>query len=134
MSDIPASQWRAYLDVADHPEYPSGSAALCGATAVSASLFFGDDKLNYTFPVLKGYSTIEPGITPPVDTDIVYTNWTSFLSDCGNSRIWGGVHFPDAVEVGKSVGGQIGKCAYRFVRAHIDGKLTPANDDSNCKY
>ena len=76
MSDIPASQWRGYLDVADHPEYPSGSAAFCGAISASARLFFGDDKLNYTFPVMKGSSTIEPGITPPVDTDIVYTSWT----------------------------------------------------------
>lgn len=45
----------------------------------------------------KGESVVEPGITPPEDTEIEFKTWTDFVNDCGQSRIWGGVHFPDAV-------------------------------------
>lgn len=38
------------------------------------------------------------------DFDIYYKSWTDFDSDCGQSRLWGGVHFPDSIAVGKSIG------------------------------
>lgn len=65
VSDLPASQWRSYLDVADHPEYPSGSAAFCSTIALTSRLFYGDDNLGYSYKFLKGSSYVEPGITPP---------------------------------------------------------------------
>ena len=46
VNDLPASQWKEYLNVADHPEYPSGSTALCEAHAQTARRFLGDDGLN----------------------------------------------------------------------------------------
>lgn len=82
----------------------------------------------------KGSSLIEPGVTPPEDTEIEFKTWTDFVKDCGNSRIWGGVHFPDAVEAGKNIGNKVGNCAYRFIQAHVEGKLVPSLDESNCKY
>lgn len=105
--------------MADHPEYPSGSAAFCAAISTTARLFFGDDKLSYVFPVKKGSSNIEPGVTLPSDTKVRFNSWTEFMDDCGNSRVRGGVHFPHAVEVGRILGEQVGKCTYRFVQAHI---------------
>jgi hypothetical protein len=40
VTDLPASQWRAYLRVADHPEYPSGSTGFCEAHAQASRLLF----------------------------------------------------------------------------------------------
>ena len=31
VTDITGNEWRSYLNTADHPEYPSGSAAFCTA-------------------------------------------------------------------------------------------------------
>ena len=76
VSDLPASQWTSYLWIADHPEYPSGAASVCAAQVTSSRLYFGDDNLGYTFTFRKGTSYVEPGITPPVDTDITYNTWT----------------------------------------------------------
>ena len=33
VDDMPPSDWESYLPVANHPEYPSATAAFCGANA-----------------------------------------------------------------------------------------------------
>ena len=33
VDDMPASDWESYITVANHPEYPSATAAYCGAQA-----------------------------------------------------------------------------------------------------
>ena len=33
VDDMPASDWESYINVANHPEYPSATAAYCGAQA-----------------------------------------------------------------------------------------------------
>jgi hypothetical protein len=126
VNDLPASQWKEYLNVADHPEYPSGSAAFCEAHAQAARRFLGSDTLNWSVPAPKGSSTVEPGITPA--TDIVlgpWATWTDFATDCGLSRLWGGVHFPAAIAAARPIGSTIGELAYQFVRRHIDGNPPP---------
>ena len=105
VNDIPASHWKEYLNVADHPEYPSGSSAFCAAHAQAARRFLGDDTLNWAVPVPMGSSTVEPGITPA--TDIVlgpWATWTEWETECGLSRLWGGVHFLDAIAAGNPIG------------------------------
>lgn len=79
VNDIPADQWKEYVDVADHPEYPSGSATFCGAHAQSARHFLGSDVLNWSVPIPKGGSVVEPGITPVADLDLgPWATWTEF--------------------------------------------------------
>jgi len=126
VDNIPASQWKEYLNVADHPEYPSGSAAFCEAHAQSARRFFGDDVLNWSVPRAQGSSTVEPGITPA--SDIVlgpWATWTDFATDCGTSRLWGGVHFPAAIAAARPIGTAVGDLAYDFLKQHIVGNVPP---------
>jgi hypothetical protein len=126
VTNLPGDQWTSYLPVADHPEYPSGSASFCAAHAQAARRFFGTDTLNLAIPQTKGSSRIEPGITPA--TDIVlgpWATWTDFEIECAESRIWGGVHFRSAVEEGRAMGREIGELAYQFFKAHLDGVAPP---------
>ena len=53
VADLPGSQWRSYLNTADHPEYPSGSASFCSAHAETARRFLGSDSLDGRFPSPK---------------------------------------------------------------------------------
>lgn len=53
-------------------------------------------------------SNREPGVTPAYDTNVEFRTWTEFNNDCGASRVWGGVHFPDSVTAGKNIGSKIG--------------------------
>ena len=109
---LPASQWRSYLPVADHPEYPSASAAFCSAHAESSRLYLGSDNLGYTIQVPQGSSRIEPGHTPQAPLTISWATWTEFETECGRSRFWAGVHFPAAVPAGQAIGTEIGTRAY----------------------
>lgn len=122
VNDLPADQWNSYLGVADHPEYPSASASFCAAHAETSRLFLGTDVLGYSVPAPAGSSRIEPGLTPAQDLDIHFATWTDLEQQCGDSRVWSGVHFPASVPAGQNIGHRIAKRAYRFVNKKLAGK------------
>jgi hypothetical protein len=124
VSDLPGSEWRSYLNTADHPEYPSASASFCAAHAQAARRFFGSDSFGWSVLSPQGSSLIEPGITPA--TDLVlgpWNTWTEFEDECAMSRFWGGVHFLASLPAGQEIGSPIGDLAYQFVQAHIAGAV-----------
>ena len=45
---IPGSEWKSYLEEADHPEYPSASACFCTALAQAMRKWFGTNELEFT--------------------------------------------------------------------------------------
>jgi len=132
IDDLPASQWTSYIQTADHPEYPSGSASFCAAHAQASRRFLGSDSLGWTVPTPQGSSRIEPGITPARDITIGWATWTDFARDCGRSRLWGGVHFRAAIDAGDQLGRRIGNVAHAFVRRHLApaGDARPASSSS----
>ena len=111
----------AYLEAGDHPEYPSGSAYFCAAHTQSVRRFLGTDELNWSVPRPAGSSQIEPGITPKGDTQLTFATWTDFNEDCGESRLWAGVHFRSAIDVGKTTGNKFGDLAYEYLQTLING-------------
>ena len=121
VTDLPASQWRSYLPVADHPEYPSASAAFCAAHAQSSRLYLGSDSLGWSFEVPAGSSVIEPGHTPQTDITIGWDTWSEFEAECGMSRFWAGVHFPAAIPAGQAIGTEVGTRAYNYLMGYIQG-------------
>ena len=121
VDDLPASEWRQYLNVADHPEYPSGSGIFCAAIAQSSRRFFNTDTLNFDVTYRKGTSLIEPGITPSSNVTLSYPSWTSWENTCYQARVDGGVHFPASVEAAPDIGHPIADLVYDFVKSHIDG-------------
>lgn len=70
-----------------------------------------------------GSSRVEPGTTPAADLTLHWDTWTDFERECGISRLWGGVHFRDAIDRAVPLGHRIGDTAYRFVRRHIEGTV-----------
>jgi hypothetical protein len=120
---LPANLWKEYLNVADHPEYPSGSQAFCAAHAQASRLYLGSDNLGWVIPTPAGSSLVEPGVTPATDINLVFDTWTDFSETCGNSRIWGGIHFEDAVLNSRPLGEEIGTIAYEWAQGHINGDI-----------
>lgn len=122
VKDIRGDEWRSYLATADHPEYPSASTAFCAAHAQAARLFTGTDRFGQRVVIGQGDSRIEPGVTPHTETVLgPWHTWTQWERECGRSRLWGGVHFSDAIEVATPVGTAVGTKAHEFVSAHIRG-------------
>lgn len=127
VEELPGAHWRSYLGVADHPEYPSGSASFCGAHAEASRLFFKSDELGWEVPVLEGSSLVEPGLTPMDDITLVFDTWTDFQDKCDISRVWGGVHFPPALKAGREIGQKVAHETYRFMNALLQGKPRKKN-------
>jgi len=123
VNDLPASQWTSYLNVADHPEYPSASASFCAAHAEASRLYLNSDQLGWTVPFSKGSSVVEPGVTPANDISVTWSTWSEFEQDCGQSRLWSGVHFPASIPAGQDIGHTIAEIAYDFVSRHINGNV-----------
>jgi hypothetical protein len=121
VSDLPADQWRGYLNTPDHPEYPSGSACFCAAEAQATRRLLGSDALGWNVLVPQGQSRIEPGITPSQDVTLVFNTWTDFENQCGQARVLGGVHFQGAVHASVGLCRPAGDDAYDFAQAHIAG-------------
>lgn len=122
VSDIKATEWKAYLPLTDHPEYPSGSSAICGAFAESSKLFLGTDRIDISVTAPAGSSLVEPGITPKADTTLTWHSWTDFAAGCRQSRSWGGVHFTPATDAVASYAPEIGRRAYALVQRHLRGQ------------
>ncbi|WP_210581225.1 DUF6851 domain-containing protein [Streptomyces sp. GESEQ-4] len=123
VDDIRASEWRSYLTVGDHPEYPSGSTTLCSATSQTARRFFGSDDLDWTIDYPAGSTLVEPGQTPGKDLSIHFATWTEFSRACADSRVWGGVHFQKTVDRSLAFGEQFGDLAHEFVQRQVKGDV-----------
>jgi hypothetical protein len=124
VTDLPGELWRGYLGTQDHPEYPSGTSAICAAHAQASRRFTGTDSLELSVKIPRGGSVVEPGVTPR--TDIVlgpWHTWTQWAQECALSRLWGGVHFSAARTAGAALGTRIGDRAYTFVDRHIRGAV-----------
>ncbi|GAA0538289.1 hypothetical protein GCM10010172_19500 [Paractinoplanes ferrugineus] len=120
--DLPGSQWTSYLDVNEHPEYPSGSSVLCSTHTQAAIRYLKSDALDLTYQAPRGTSLVEPGVTPARDLALHFSSWTEFGAACRASRLDGGVHFPAATTAGLALGTQFGDLGYEFVQARIEGR------------
>lgn len=121
VSDLPANEWQSYLSEADHPEYPSASACFCQAHGQSARLYLGNDNLNWSVPAPAGSSLVEPGITPAADIDLFFPTWTQFVENCGQSRVWAGVHFQAAVDRSRNLCNVFGDMANDYLQELVNG-------------
>jgi hypothetical protein len=123
VDDLPADEWRSYLNTANHPEYPSGSSCFCAAHAQASRRYLGADQMGWSVAVPAGSSVIEPGVTPAVD--IVLGPWqtfTAFEEECGMSRLWGGVHFRPSIEEARNACRQVGDKAFEFLQQKLSGQ------------
>ena len=120
-AEIPASAWMSYLPEADHPEYPSGSTCGCYATAQAVRRFTGSDELDWSVSYPAGTSRIEPAVTPARDLTLTFDTWTDFAENCGQARVWGGVHFPAAVAASEAICSRFGDQAYDYYTTLMDG-------------
>lgn len=118
---IAGTQWKSYLPVADHPEYPSASACLCRAHATVMQEITGTNDFGWEVPFPAGSSFVEPGFTPQTDLTFTFDTWDEFAEVCGMTRLWSGVHFEDSVVRIKEPCTTIGTAAAAYVRGLIAG-------------
>ena len=93
------ASWSPLVDAPMHPEYPSGHAILAGAVGAVVKADVGGGRM----PVLSTSSPSAKGAT---------RSWTSvddFVREVSDSRVYAGIHFRTAVDVGAATGKRIGE-------------------------
>ena len=123
---VPADEWEPLLQVQPHSEYPSGSAILCTASLEKLQLELEDTVgPNGTVPAFE--FTVTPAFNPmsPVQKDVTFRFETlkEAALSCGESRLYGGVHFEPAVTEGNKLGEGIGRAAYEHVKDLVEGRV-----------
>lgn len=99
--------WKPILQTPPFPEYTSGHSVVSGAAAIALTDIFGDNfafdddtELRYGLPVRK------------------FNSFNEAADEAAISRMYGGIHYRTAVEIGVKQGRDLG----RFVLQHLDMK------------
>lgn len=99
------------------PDYPSAVAAYChGIAHILRAL--GGGALNLTIPLAAGQ--VGDGL-PAVAGAISFDNLESLATACGESRVWGGLAFPAAVDADRTLGLAVAKEVLRTVACRAPG-------------
>ncbi|PRY16161.1 PAP2 superfamily protein [Pontibacter ummariensis] len=90
--------WKPLLQTPPFPEYLSGHSTISSAAAVVLTHYFGDN-FQYT-------DTVEERFGLPSRQ---FTSFQQAAEEAGVSRLYGGIHFMDAVDNGRTQGLQVGE-------------------------
>ena len=92
--------WAPLLPTPPFPEYPSGHSTFSGAASAVLAGFFGTDKIRFSI-----------GSDDLSGTRRSFKSFSQAAAESGQSRIYGGIHFPSAnregLESGRAVGKQV---------------------------
>ena len=110
---FPAKDFEAYRRVMPHSEYVSGSSCLFSAvkeytTSYTQNLGYSGDFPIVFPPVEAGRSRVEPGLVPASTLQLIYPNVTDMAHAGGQSRLYGGMHFEEAINNGATLCDGIG--------------------------
>lgn len=148
VQDMPAEDWQPYVRTMPHGEYPSGSACVCSAYAEIITALSGSDTTDFPLqmPAPAGSSRSEPGVTPSSDLLFEWNSWSEVAAECGNSRLYGGMHFAGSVPAGNdlctgTVAPNVVSKANKLKAGDASGKFADFNDreirvrkyDATCK-
>jgi hypothetical protein len=101
-------------------EFPSGHSTFSAACNEVLNRFTGSDRFGASYLEPAESSGIEGGISPARDVELRWPTLTASTQEAGLSRLYGGIHFTQAIEdgwaMGKQVGAQAWERAVRLVR------------------
>ena len=95
------ADWKPVLGTPPFPEYTSGHSVQSGALAEILTSFFGE---NYAFTDRTHENRTDIDGTPRG-----YTSFKNMAEEAAISRLYGGIHFQEAIDNGLEQGYQIGK-------------------------
>jgi hypothetical protein len=90
--------WQPHLQTPPFPEYPSGHSVISNAAATVLTFFFGE---NFAFA-----DDVEKPYGLPVRN---FRSFTQAADEAAISRLYGGIHFKEAIENGRVMGRNVGQ-------------------------
>jgi hypothetical protein len=118
-----AADWEPYLPTPPFPSYVSGHSAFCATWARVMTLATGTPELNLRKTVKHLYVE-QRDLASAVTLD--YPTYETAAEGCGQSRIWGGIHWPVDNERGQTLGRRVGENAWDRAQQFFLGTASPA--------
>jgi hypothetical protein len=87
-------KWLPLINTPPYPDMPSGLSSLSGAEARALQDFFGTDRLAF-------------GTTNSIGITRNYASFSQAKDEVVNARVWSGIHFRHAGEVGAAIGKRV---------------------------
>jgi hypothetical protein len=106
------------------PEYVSGHSTFSAAGARVLRTFFGSDSFGASVTIRAGTSRIEPRTatqpgSPAKDVTLYWPTLSAAAGEAGQSRRYGGIHFPTGDLHGRGLGDAIGGDAWTKAQSYI---------------
>jgi len=95
--------WQPFLNTPNYPEPSSGANSMVGALTRMLELYFGTDRMSFTVV------STNPQVTPSRRT---YSRFSDLSWDTVDVRIYQGIHFRTADEVGRKQGRQVAEWVF----------------------
>lgn len=123
---IPVEEWEPAVLTMPHSEYPSASAVICSASLGHLELSLRDEYgANFTVPPFNlsiPTSTLD-GFPPKPELSVFYSSLKDAAKDCGESRLYAGLHFHPAVDTGLKLGAMISRAALQVSTDLDEGRV-----------
>jgi hypothetical protein len=97
--------WKPLITTPNYPDHTSGANSFTGAVTRTLELFFDTDHLGFSV------TTTNPG--PTIQDTRNYTRFSDAAQDVVDARIYEGIHFRFADEVGRKQGRQVAEYAFK---------------------
>ncbi|HUH83879.1 MAG TPA: vanadium-dependent haloperoxidase [Stellaceae bacterium] len=123
IAEMRASDWEPYLPTPPFPSYVAGHSTFCTAWARVMTLATDNAELRFRKIVTRLYVEQRP-LSPPVALD--YPTYEAAAETCGQSRVWGGVHWPEDIARGRELGRRVGENAWARAQQFLMGAASPA--------
>ena len=126
---LKANEWEPIIRTMPHAEYPSASACVCTAAAEALRALFGTDHVQEAMggplEVLLPLDGSKLKVFVGDNIRLEYDSWTAVAQACGQSRLWGGMHFTAAVPQGETLCAPIGPNIVQAVMELSRGMVPP---------
>ncbi len=123
VTSLRAAEWEPYLPTPAFPSYVSGHSAFCAAWARVMRLALAKPDFGYRVSLGKLYVE-DRHLGRPETLD--FPTYASAAEQCGQSRIWAGIHWPADNEQGLEMGRRIGEAAWQRYLQFTMGFASPA--------
>lgn len=122
-----AKDWVPFIRVMPHAEYPSGSGCICIAVAQFIDTFLSDQYGDTSMKTTWEFEDIQP---------VTFGEMMDLANVCGESRLWGGMHFAASVPDSFALCDGVGVLGYTELMKPLLGKgtYTELMDDTKTKY
>lgn len=104
-------------------EYTSGHSAFSSAGAEVLLRFTGSDQFGGSATFEPDTIQFEAGV-PENEVTLAWETFSDAADEAGFSRLYGGIHFVDGDENGRTLGREVGGSAYETALAFISGNAT----------